>query len=97
MTYRRRSAGSAAQRGYTYTHFKLRKAWAPQVAAGMVQCHAVTCLMPTRWIAPGSDWDLGHTPDRSQWTGPEHRKCSRSDGAVRGNRMRQRAARSREW
>jgi hypothetical protein len=106
MTYRRRSAGSAAARGYGYTHFKLRAAWAPHVQAGEVQCHAKICLEERdgrdRWIEPDkpgepTGWHLGHDETRAYWTGPEHARCSLSDGAVRGNKMRKRAQHSRAW
>jgi len=79
---------TTAERGYGGAHQKLRARWAPKVAAGQAWCHAAACQMPTRWIPPGSDWDLGHTPDRAAWTGPEHASCNRSEGAARGNRDR---------
>jgi hypothetical protein len=31
---------------------------------------------------------LGHTPDRTAYTGLEHAHCNLSEGATRGNRMR---------
>jgi hypothetical protein len=58
----------------------MRKAWAPKVETGTVDCLALVCLMPTRRIHIGMAWDLGHTPDRKKWTGPEHVKCNRSAG-----------------
>lgn len=80
--------GSTTARGYGSSHQKLRAQWKPIVQAGNAACHATTCLMPTRWIAPGAPWHLGHTPDRSQWTGPEHATCNEADGARRGNARR---------
>ena len=93
--------GSTTQRGYGSAHQKLKNWWRPQVDAGMVSCHATICLMPSRWIAPGTPWHLGHTADRTGWTGPEHQRCGAADGARRGNQRR--AARpagmvtSRRW
>lgn len=31
---------------------------------------------------------LGHTPDRTAWTGLEHAHCNLSEAATRGNQMR---------
>ena len=76
------------ERGYDGEHERLRARWAPLVAAGQVDCHAARCLRWSRRILPGAAWDLGHTPDRSGWTGPEHPACNRSEGAARGNRRR---------
>jgi hypothetical protein len=84
----KRSPGSTIERGYGKAHKALREKWAPHVAAGIVQCHAAVCVMPLRYIVPGEQWDLGHTADRTAYTGPEHRRCNRRDGAVRGNRQR---------
>ena len=69
-------------------HQQVRARWAPVVAAGQGYCHADICLMTTRWIPPGTPWDLGHDPARTTWTGPEHRKCNRADGARRLNAQR---------
>lgn len=73
---------------YTGTYLALRRAWTPVVARGEATCHEPICLMPTRAIAPGSKWDLCHTPDGKTITGPGHRRCNRSEGATRGNRSR---------
>ena len=104
---RKRTQLSASARGYHYRHQKIRTGWAPLVNAGQVRCHAVLCLEErdgrSRWIVPGTPWHLGHTPDRTAWTGPEHARCNLSDGAVRGNRMRgqrgtvRRRKQSRTW
>jgi hypothetical protein len=92
---RRRPLASREARGYGPPHRKLRAQWAPRVAAGHVACHAAICLEVrdgrSRMIAPGTPWHLGHTPDRSGWTGPEHERCGAADGARRGNQMRPRA------
>lgn len=45
--------------------------------------------MPTRWIQPGTPWDLAH--DRSRpgfYLGPAHAKCNRAEGARWGNAQR---------
>ena len=88
---------STTERGYGNDHQALRARWAPSVAAGQVFCHARRCLMPNRLIRPGMAWDLGHTPDRTAHTGPEHMRCNRSEGAARGNRLRGIAKHAREW
>lgn len=80
--------GGTTARGYGTAHLRLRAAWQPTVQAGNAHCHATTCHHPTRWIPPHTPWDLGHTPDRTGWTGPEHRDCNRIDGAQRGNQQR---------
>jgi hypothetical protein len=82
--------GETTARGYGTEHQRLRAYWDQYVQAGDAHCHAAICLQPTRWIQPGTDWDLGHTPDRTSYTGPEHAKCNRTEGARRGNQMRQR-------
>lgn len=80
--------GNTTDRGYGSRHQKLREQWEPYVEAGTVNCHAIVCLMPDRWIRPGSEWHLGHTRDRTGWTGPEHAKCNLSEGGKRGGKKR---------
>jgi hypothetical protein len=83
--------GSTSARGYGHTHRAERARWKPTVDAGDAHCTATTCLDPDgtgRWIMPGRPWDLGHTADRSGYTGPEHMSCNRTDGAVRRNATR---------
>jgi hypothetical protein len=51
----------------------------PLVASGLALC--ARCGLS---IAPGAAWDLGHTEDRSVYSGPEHRKCNQLAGARKG-------------
>jgi hypothetical protein len=91
---------STVERDYGAAHQRERKRWAPAVERGDVDCHAVVCLEDDRHIEPGTAWDLGHTPDRTSWTGPEHARCNRSEGATRGNAQRSTHAPElvlREW
>lgn len=74
---------STTERGYGAEHQALRRSWKPAVATGRVRCHAKVCLMPTRLIDPAEPWDLGHTEDRADWTGPEHRTCNRTEPQFR--------------
>jgi hypothetical protein len=91
------SPGTTGDRGYGLTHKQVRASWAPKVDAGIVDC--ARCGEP---IEPGRPWDLGHTDDRTAYTGPEHRSCNRRAGGTNGamvtNAMRGTAVRtSREW
>lgn len=75
-----RTRGTRQQRGYDAQHDRLRRQWKPKVERVTVHCHAKVCVMPARLILPGQPWDLGHTDDRSGWTGPEHATCNRRAG-----------------
>lgn len=75
---------------YRWAHQQERKRWAPLVNAGEAYCAEARCLMRTRWIAPGSRWDLAHDPTGTTVIGVSHARCNRSEGASRGNRMRRR-------
>ena len=85
--------GTTKQRGYSGPHQKLKERWRPLVDAGMVSCHETICLMPTRWIPPGTPWHLGHTPDGTTWTGPVHERCNIAEA----NRRRSRRQLPRGW
>jgi hypothetical protein len=64
---------STASRGYGAGHQRVRKAFQPLVAAGLVSCWR--CGQP---ILRTDEWDLGHDDrDRSRYRGPEHRSCNR--------------------
>lgn len=79
---------STSARGYDAAHKHERAKWKPVVERGDAQCHAVNCLETSRHIPPDATWHLGHTPDRTAWTGPEHERCNTSEGATRGNAQR---------
>lgn len=84
-------------RGYGLRHKAERERWTPKVDAGLVNC--ARCHQP---IEPGRPWDLGHTEDRTGWTGPEHLVCNRRAGGTNGakvtNAMRCKTVRvSRIW
>ncbi len=87
--------GTTTERGYGSDHQAERQRWVDiqreggedEYGHGALECRAVRCLMPTRWIMPGEAWDLGHDEQR-QWRGPEHESCNRSEGGARGARMR---------
>jgi hypothetical protein len=66
---------SRAARGYGEAHKAMRKRYTALVASGLAVC--ARCGKP---VAPRAPLDLGHTPDRTGWTGPEHPKCNRVAG-----------------
>lgn len=75
-----KARGTRQQRGYDAAYDEARRKWKPQVEAGLIDCHAPTCLMPIRRILLGAPWDLGHDDDRRIIRGPEHRRCNRAAG-----------------
>lgn len=86
------SAGSRQDRGYGAAHEKQRKAWAPKVRRGEAYC--ARCKGP---IGIDESWDLGHSDDRTRWTGPEHVSCNRRAGAAVANAARGGLRHSRSW
>jgi hypothetical protein len=67
------AAKSREARGYGRAHKAQRERWARVVEAG-----AAVCARCGRPIVAGTAWDLGHSADRSGWTGPEHASCNRA-------------------
>ena len=65
--------GTPEQRGYNADHRRLRAAYQRRLDAG----EAIPCARCGQPVDP-RDWDLGHTDDRTAWTGPEHAHCNRS-------------------
>lgn len=80
--------GTTTQRKYGWAHAKARRRYAPLVAAGNAWCTEPRCLMTSRWIPPGSSWDLAHNRTTGEYRGPAHTRCNRSEGATHGNRHR---------
>lgn len=66
--------------GYGSAHKSLRERYRHQIDGGAV----VLCARCRRRILAGEPWDLGHTADRTGWTGPEHRRFNRVAGARDG-------------
>lgn len=80
---------TTTERGYGADHQTERRRWEPIVRAGRASCWRCG-----RRIHPAAPWDLGHDDhDRTRYRGPEHRRCNRSAGARKGNRLRSRAYR----
>lgn len=75
-------------RGYGPSHKQKRDELRPLVESGQAYCTEPACLMQTRWIQPGSPWDLAHGDTRDTYRGPAHARCNRSEGATRGNQTR---------
>jgi hypothetical protein len=72
---------STKDRGYSGDHPKERARIKPIVDAGQAMCAEIICLMPNRWIQPGTPWDLAHDRTRPGfYLGPAHRKCNRAEG-----------------
>ena len=80
---------------YGPAHKRERKRWINILAReGVVPC--ARCHQP---IHHGDTWDLGHTDDRTAWTGPECVSCNRSAGGTNGARITnmKRAMKIRDW
>lgn len=78
---------SAAARGYDARHRRERTRWERIIKAqGVVPCHrqGPNCVGPIR---DGDKWDLGHTDDRTAWTGPECIPCNRGAGGRNGAKV----------
>lgn len=87
---------STVARGYGAAHTTERQRWQERIDRGeLIQCacrraeceHHDQAACPTI-INLESKWDLGHTDDRTDWTGPECVPCNRSAGA-RNSRVSQ--------
>ena len=87
---RRRKKPKSYRREYGAAHRAKRRALAPLVAAGAVDC--ARCHEP---IQPGQEWDFGHVDgDRLRYAGPEHRHSR--DCSEGGNRATARHRKLRE-
>lgn len=61
----------------------MRRALEPVVLAGLAVC--AKCGEP---IGAGAEWHLGHSDDRTHWTGPEHPVCNLRAAAAKTNGRR---------
>ena len=98
-----RTRPTTAQRGYGPDHEKRRAQLEPLVDAGAAWCMETICKKPTRWIRPGTAWDLAHNDAKTDYKGPAHAECNRADGGRRSRRKTARPApapvyrTSRDW
>jgi hypothetical protein len=69
-------AGGTTAEGYGFPHQQLRAQWDVVVQDGRAFCCETVCVMPKRWIKPGTKWHLAHNEDRSGYKGPAHAKCN---------------------
>lgn len=89
---RKPKAKTTTDRGYGAAHQRERAKWAKVINAGRGYCWR--CGRP---IPKGTDWDLGHLdddPTKTRYVGPEHVRCNRRAGALKGqaNKRRRSAA-----
>lgn len=82
MTWDRSRSGTSAKYR-TPEHRAERKRWAPIVEAGNAECAEPVCVMPSRWIAPGSEWHVSHDPTGTRYIGPSHAACNVREAAKR--------------
>lgn len=83
------------ERGYGREHQRERKRWERILAVELV----TPCARCHEPIHHGDKWDLGHTDDRTGWTGPECIRCNRSAGGRNGARVTnmKRNMKVRDW
>jgi hypothetical protein len=78
---------STSERGYGGNHQTLRAKWEPIVRAGGVMCARQGPKCIGKPLDPDQPWDLGHTDDRTAYTGPECVPCNRGAGGANGARV----------
>lgn len=102
-----RTMASRTARGYGVAHIKARERYARLIEnEGPVRCACTRadCTRHDELQCPvmldnDMDWDLGHTDDRTAWTGPECVPCNRGAGARRATQVRMQAQKlvKRDW
>ena len=85
MTAYEHQRGSATRRGYGKAHQAERARWQQLMSQGS----RPICKRCGQAVKPDQSWDLGHSDDRTHWTGPEHSHCNRSAGQANSIRMRE--------
>jgi hypothetical protein len=78
-------------------HRETVAAYRKKVDEGEGWCTETICLMPSRYIEPGSPVDAAHTPDGEAYLGPAHAKCNRSEGGKRGRAIQGHGGIIRRW
>lgn len=76
--HRRARAVSRQARGYDAAHEAERRRYEVLLAGGAV----LTCATCPTEIRDGDKWDLGHTPDRTGYLGPQCVPCNRATARV---------------
>ena len=86
---------TTTERGYGAAHQRERSRWEALLQEQPVECARGCGTL----IHAGDRWDLGHTADRTAWTGPECVSCNRSAGGRNGARVTnaKRGMTVREW
>lgn len=83
--HRRRSARTTTERGYGVDHQRERRHHEPRVNRGEAECNELVCLEVrdgrSRWIMPGTAWDLAHDRANGGYLGPAHARCNRAEAA----------------
>ena len=79
---------------YDHKHRTERDKWRPTVNTGQAHCQEIICLMPSRWIQPGTPWDLAHDRTNGGYLGPAHARCNRAEG---GREKHRRKHRTPKW
>ena len=95
---------STAARGYGAEHRAQRERWQKLFRNGHTTPCACTHADCPHHVGPCSTiitsstpWDLGHTDDRTAWTGPECLPCNRSAGGRNSRVSQQNPMTIREW
>jgi len=79
---------------YGHAHRAERERWRPIVDAGEAHCAEPICKQPSRWIQPGTPWDLSHDRTTGGYLGPSHFGCNRAEG---GREKHKRKRERRRW
>ena len=77
---------STTERGYGAAHKREKARWARILKAeGALLCATAGKHKDCpQVIRDGDQWDLGHTPDRTAYLGPQCIPCNRGDGGRNG-------------
>jgi hypothetical protein len=68
------------ERGYGAAHQHQRARWQRIINQQPIKCATCPTIIPRH----ATNWDLGHTPNRTGWLGPQCQRCNRADGGRRG-------------